>query len=180
MHRWIAVRTLAGAITVTTGAVALGVAAHPAAAASALATIESAVTCAATGSGACVSGTDTSSGSGVSGTSSSGSGVRGTSKSGDGLAGTSTSSYGIFGASSTGGAGVSGLYVAAKSARGFIVREAQGGRSTIAFDYRIVATALGGAGQRMSTTTNASMPRGDAPVVARPKPPLSVPVLPVQ
>ena len=32
-----------------------------------------------------------------------------------------------------------GLYVSAKSPRSFTVRETQGGRATLAFDYRIVA-----------------------------------------
>ena len=36
-----------------------------------------------------------------------------------------------------------GLYVSAKTVAGFDVRESQGGRSTVAFDYRIVAHPLG-------------------------------------
>lgn len=43
-----------------------------------------------------------------------------------------------------------GLFVALKSRNGFIVREMQAGRSSVAFDYRVVATALGKAGQRMA------------------------------
>jgi hypothetical protein len=35
-----------------------------------------------------------------------------------------------------------GLYVQSETAAGFVVRENQGGRSTLAFDYRIVATPL--------------------------------------
>jgi len=37
----------------------------------------------------------------------------------------------------------SGLYVASRSSAGFVVREAHGGRSTLAFDYRIVARPYG-------------------------------------
>ncbi len=36
-----------------------------------------------------------------------------------------------------------GLYVESKSASGFVVRESHGGRSTLAFDYRIVAQQYG-------------------------------------
>ncbi len=43
-----------------------------------------------------------------------------------------------------------GLYVAGKTAAGFVVRESQAGRSTVTFDYRIVGTALGAAGQHMA------------------------------
>ena len=42
-----------------------------------------------------------------------------------------------------------GLYVTGKSRDGFIVREAQGGRATIGFAYRIVAKPLGDAGTRL-------------------------------
>jgi hypothetical protein len=42
------------------------------------------------------------------------------------------------------------LFVASKTAAGFVVREAQAGRSTAPFDYRIVATTFGAAGQRMT------------------------------
>jgi hypothetical protein len=47
-----------------------------------------------------------------------------------------------------------GLFVATKTANGFIVRESQAGRSTVSFDYRVVATALGKSGQRMAVTTS--------------------------
>ncbi len=43
-----------------------------------------------------------------------------------------------------------GLFVATKTPNGFLVRESQGGRSTVAFDYRIVATAAGQANVRMA------------------------------
>ena len=36
-----------------------------------------------------------------------------------------------------------GLYVASRTASGFVVREAQGGRSSLSFDYRIVARPYG-------------------------------------
>ena len=46
-----------------------------------------------------------------------------------------------------------GLYVAQKTSSGFDVREAQGGRSSIAFDYRIVAKPFGGAAKRLPVIT---------------------------
>jgi len=58
------------------------------------------------------------------------------------------------------------LFVAAKNSSGFTVREAQAGRSTVTFDYRIVATALGQAGQRMAFV-NANGPRAAIPVAPR-------------
>jgi hypothetical protein len=42
-----------------------------------------------------------------------------------------------------------GLYVTQKTATGFAVRETNGGRSSIAFDYRIVAEAAGSANLRL-------------------------------
>jgi len=42
-----------------------------------------------------------------------------------------------------------GLYVASKTAQGFVVREVQGGRSSISFDYHIYAPTLGHANERM-------------------------------
>jgi hypothetical protein len=50
------------------------------------------------------------------------------------------------------------LYVPVKTAAGFIVRETQGGRSTVSFDYRIVATSLGANGRRMALTMGALPP----------------------
>ena len=47
------------------------------------------------------------------------------------------------------------LFVASKTAVGFVVREAQGGRSTVMFDYRIVATKFGEAGQHMAMVSSA-------------------------
>ena len=42
-----------------------------------------------------------------------------------------------------------GLYVDHKTGAGFDVRESQGGRSTIAFSYRIVGKPLGSSAQRL-------------------------------
>ncbi len=67
-----------------------------------------------------------------------------------------------------------GLFVPTKSAAGFIVREAQGGHSTVSFDYRIVATALGEAGQRM-TASGATVPPHVLPPVAPPRPSTATP-----
>lgn len=78
-----------------------------------------------------------------------------------------------------------GLFVATKTSDGFIVREAQGGRSSVAFDYRIVATALGRSGERMALTNDAAgfgtAPRAAAPVVPAEKAPAplrAAPILP--
>jgi hypothetical protein len=59
------------------------------------------------------------------------------------------------------------LFVASKTATGFIVREAQAGHSTVPFDYRIVATALGASGQHMEILSPAAA-RALAPSAARP------------
>jgi hypothetical protein len=67
-----------------------------------------------------------------------------------------------------------GLYVATKTAGGFIVREAQGGRSSVSFDYRIVATAAGQAGQRMTIASTATLPHAP-PANATPRTPKAVP-----
>jgi hypothetical protein len=52
-----------------------------------------------------------------------------------------------------------GLYIAAKTPIGFTVRESQDGRSTVSFDYRVVATASGQAGVRMAAITHRIGPR---------------------
>ena len=52
-----------------------------------------------------------------------------------------------------------GLYVARKSSRDFVVREIQGGRSNLAFDYRILATSRGGRGKRMAFARLGDAPR---------------------
>jgi hypothetical protein len=56
-----------------------------------------------------------------------------------------------------------GLYVTNESATGFEVRESQGGRSTLAFDYRIVAKPFGEHPTRLQMITvsrpGASLPQ---------------------
>jgi hypothetical protein len=52
-----------------------------------------------------------------------------------------------------------GLYVASKGRDAFVVRETQNGRGTLAFDYRIVATALGHAGERMTLVSPSQEPK---------------------
>jgi hypothetical protein len=52
-----------------------------------------------------------------------------------------------------------GLYIAQKLTNGFIVRESEKGRSNVDFDYRVVATALGHAGERMGVTPLPQAPR---------------------
>jgi hypothetical protein len=56
------------------------------------------------------------------------------------------------------------LYVEQKTASGFVVREAQSGRSTIAFEYRIVAKPLRLKGERLArvTDSNAAVVHGSA------------------
>jgi hypothetical protein len=62
-----------------------------------------------------------------------------------------------------------GLFVANKTPTGFIVREVQGGRATLSFDYHIYAPKLGSANQRMIEMTPAQaasiMPKALAPKV---------------
>ena len=54
-----------------------------------------------------------------------------------------------------------GLYVASKSPNGFVVREVEGGRGSISFDYHIYAPALGQSNARMTLVTHpmAAMPK---------------------
>ena len=64
-----------------------------------------------------------------------------------------------------------GLYVAQRDAARFVVRELQGGRSSIAFTYRIVAKPLGNNSARLPLST---LPYGfeqkvPAPAIHRPK-----------
>lgn len=61
-----------------------------------------------------------------------------------------------------------GLYVTQKSATGFGVRENEGGRSTLTFDWRIVAKPYGDVSPRLPVVVDAYHPR---PHVALPKPP---------
>ena len=60
-----------------------------------------------------------------------------------------------------------GLYVATRTPTGFIVRETQGGRATLAFEYRIVAAARGQANQRMAVVSPSEFAR--APLTAATK-----------
>lgn len=50
-----------------------------------------------------------------------------------------------------------GLYIASKSPTAFVVREVQGGRSSIAFDFHIYAPELGHANQRIAVATPAQL-----------------------
>lgn len=50
-----------------------------------------------------------------------------------------------------------GLFVAAKTPTGFIVRESQAGHSTVTFDYRVIGSALGKSTQRMAVATTADV-----------------------
>ena len=77
----------------------------------------------------------------------------------------STTAYRVF---LTPAGDTRGLYVANRSLAGFAVRESQAGHSTVAFDYRILATALGKTGQRMAPIS----PATDPSVVKAPLPAL--------
>jgi hypothetical protein len=55
-----------------------------------------------------------------------------------------------------------GLYIAQKMTNGFVVRESERGRSTLDFDYRVVATSLGHAGERMGVTPLSAEPKAPA------------------
>jgi hypothetical protein len=56
-----------------------------------------------------------------------------------------------------------GLYVSAKTPTSFVVRELRGGRSTLAFDYRIVAHPYGHAAERMQVASSlAALSEADA------------------
>ena len=72
-----------------------------------------------------------------------------------------------------------GLYVAQKGSAGFVVRELQGGRSSISFDYHIYATKLGYARERMTEMTPAFVramePRSAVKrVTVRPQQPIKI------
>jgi hypothetical protein len=67
-----------------------------------------------------------------------------------------------------------GLYVTQKSPAGFSVRELRGGRSTLAFEYRIVAKPLDENGQRLESMPAEKIESDGAHGVRRPAPaPLS-------
>jgi hypothetical protein len=53
-----------------------------------------------------------------------------------------------------------GLYVSEKAAASFQVRESEGGRSRLAFDYRIVAHPLDAKNDRLPLAPRVRMPRG--------------------
>jgi hypothetical protein len=61
------------------------------------------------------------------------------------------------------GTGKASLSIAILS--GFVVRESQGGRSTVGFDYRVVATPLGQTGRRIALADGAAGPRDPIPAV---------------
>ena len=71
-----------------------------------------------------------------------------------------------------------GLFIASKTPAGFVVREVQGGRATLEFDYHIYAPALGQAGHRMTEMTPAQaaamMPKAPFAVQHASKPRLPV------
>ncbi len=67
-----------------------------------------------------------------------------------------------------------GLYVERKTLAGFVVREVQGGRGSLAFDYHIYAPARGHAGERMVVMSRASA----AALMPRVPPITSQPLLP--
>lgn len=70
-----------------------------------------------------------------------------------------------------------GLFVAGKTAGGFVVRESQAGRSTVTFDYRILATSLGAAGQHMSMLTPAAVHALAPRTPSRPVPAVALPAV---
>lgn len=55
-----------------------------------------------------------------------------------------------------------GLFVASKSARGFVIRESLNGRSSLAVQYRIVAQPLGARGARLAVVDTSWRVRADA------------------
>ncbi len=65
-----------------------------------------------------------------------------------------------------------GLYVPTKTPNGFIVRESQGGHSSLSFDYHIVAMSLGHARDRMALVNGAALP---GPHAVAPNPPQIAP-----
>lgn len=66
-----------------------------------------------------------------------------------------------------------GLYVASKSPTGFVVREVQGGRGTLDFDYHIYASTVGNASARMTVMSKGQaasmMPKAPAGHIVMPK-----------
>jgi hypothetical protein len=74
----------------------------------------------------------------------------------------STSAYRVF---LTPDGDTRGLFVASKTPSGFVVHETQGGHATLNFDYRIVGTSFGQAGQRMAVANLATEPHAAQPAV---------------
>ena len=72
-----------------------------------------------------------------------------------------TGAYHVF---LTPGGDTRGLFVAERDPAGFVVRETQGGRSFVAFDYRIVATTAGNARERAAFVDASVMPRAAVPL----------------
>lgn len=69
----------------------------------------------------------------------------------------------------TPGGDTRGLYVAAKGASSFVVREVQGGRSSFDFDYHIYATQLGASAVHMSIVApSAPVLHPEAPAIVKP------------
>jgi hypothetical protein len=56
-----------------------------------------------------------------------------------------------------------GLFVAAKTAEGFTVREAQGGTSTLDFEYRVIGSPIGSDNARFPTAPRPALPQRKAP-----------------
>ncbi len=70
------------------------------------------------------------------------------------------STYHVF---LTPGGDTRGLFVAERDGDGFVVKESQGGRSSITFDYRIVATQSGHTTDRMAFASPNAMPKAPLP-----------------
>lgn len=78
----------------------------------------------------------------------------------------------------TPGGDTRGLFIASKTANGFVVRETQGGRGRLSFDYRIIARALGHTRERMAFVNPQTDVRPKAPaIVYHPEPATRVPTM---
>ena len=73
-----------------------------------------------------------------------------------------TGTYRVF---VTPGGDTDGLFVAERDPSGFVVREAHGGRGSLDFDYRIVATVVGHTRERMSFVATPDAARAPLPAV---------------
>jgi hypothetical protein len=65
-----------------------------------------------------------------------------------------------------------GLYVSAKTANGFTIRELEGGSSIVAFDYRVVCRRKDIPGARLERVDDPSLPEFPEQVAAQPIPPV--------